>query len=227
MATAFAFLGNSGDPTAPRALTSDEVNRLAISRFLNYQKGGRAVTITVPGTTGELTITASIDYRTHTGYGVVRGTDRAASSSGLIQWTATTVLVHPMAEPPALAPKSPPASGWHRRPLQKSGMSLDSSLAIALRLGNDRPDNAALLPQNGAEWVGRERVHGRQTDIMNGPDAGDEARTSPTVRYWIGSDGTMHRVRAGIATAPQPVVIDFDTHAYVPVQPVGGAKPAR
>ncbi|MFE2036216.1 hypothetical protein ACFXBB_23845 [Streptomyces scopuliridis] len=224
--TAFVLLGNSGGPTAPRALTSDEVNRLAITRFLNYQAGGRAVTITVPNAAGGLVVTGSIDYRTHTGYGVVHGIGRDTSSDGLIQWTATTVLVHPMTDPPAAAPASPPASGWYSRPLRTSGMTLDSSLAIALRLGSDRPDNAALLPQSGAAWVGQDQVHGRRTDIMNGPDADTKASTSGTVRYWIGSDGTMYRVQASIASASQPVVFDFDTQRYVPVQPVRGATPA-
>lgn len=224
--TAFVLLGNSGGPTAPRALTSDEVNRLAITRFLNYQAGGRAVTITVPNAAGGLVVTGSIDYRTHTGYGVVHGIGRDTSSDGLIQWTATTVLVHPMTDPPAAAPASPPASGWYSRPLRTSGMTLDSSLAIALRLGSDRPDNAALLPQSGAAWVGQDQVHGRRTDIMNGPDADTKASTSGTVRYWIGSDGTMYRVQASIASASQPVVFDFDTQTYVPVQPVPGVTPA-
>ncbi|AZM50751.1 hypothetical protein DMB38_13300 [Streptomyces sp. WAC 06738] len=230
-------------------MTSEEANRLAVTRFLNYQAGGRAVTITVPNAAGGLVITASVDYRTHTGYGVVRGTGRDTSSDGLIQWTATTVLVHPMADPPAVAPASPPASGWHSRPLQTSGMALDTSLGIALGLGSDRPENAALLGQNGAAWVGRDEVRGHRTDVMNGPDAGtgssgkagssdraggsaggtggsDEAGTSPTVRYWIGSDGTMYRVQAGVASEPEPVVFDFDDRTYVPVKPVPGLTPA-
>ncbi|MFE7571911.1 hypothetical protein ACFU76_33980 [Streptomyces sp. NPDC057539] len=223
---AFVLLGDSGGPASPRALTSDEVNRLAVTRFLNYQAGGRAVTITVPNATGGLVITGSIDYRTHTGYGVVRGTGRDTSSDGLIQWTATTVLVHPMTDPPATAPASPPASGWYSRQLRTSGMSLDSSLAIALRLGNDRPDNAALLPQNGAAWLGLDTVHGHRTDIMNGPDADTKAGSSETVRYWIGSDGTMYRVQVDIASESQPVVFDFDPRTYVPVKPVPGVTPA-
>ncbi|MEV0779750.1 hypothetical protein [Streptomyces sp. NPDC050428] len=245
--SAFVLLGDRDGPTGPRALTSDEANRLAVSRFLNYQAGGRALTITVPNAAGGLVITGSVDYRTHTGYGVVRGTGRDTSSDGLIQWTATTVLVHPMTDPPDVAPASPPASGWHSRPLRTSGMALDSSLAIALGLGSDRPENAALLPQNGAAWVGRDKVNGHRTDIMNGPDAAsssDKAGASPkpstpgtpgtpakpgtsqTVRYWIGSDGTMYRVQVGIASESQPVVFDFDTRAYVPVKPVPGVTPA-
>lgn len=227
--TAFLFVDSGSDPAGPRALSSDEANRLAVTRFLNYQAGGRAVTINVPGTAGGLTITGSIDYRGKVGYGVVRGTGRDTSSDGLIEWSATTVSVHPMANAPAKAPARPPESGWYSRPLQKYGSSLDSSLAIALKLGNDRPDNAELLPQNGAAWVGEDRVDGHEVDVMTGPSARTRSGTTGAgaVRYWIGSDGTMYRVRVAVASAPQPAVIDFDTQKYVPVRPVPGVTPTR
>lgn len=227
--TAFLFVDSGSDPAGPRALSSDEANRLAVTRFRNYQAGGRAVTINVPGTAGGLTITGSIDYRGKVGYGVVRGTGRDTSSDGLIEWSATTVSVHPMANPPEKAPARPPESGWYSRPLQKYGSSLDSSLAIALKLGNDRPDNAELLPQNGAAWAGEDRLDGREVDIMTGPSARTKSGTAGegAVRYWIGSDGTMYRVRVAVASASEPVVIDFDTQKYVPVRPVPGVTPTR
>ncbi|WP_420803353.1 hypothetical protein [Streptomyces naphthomycinicus] len=221
------LLGRSGSaPDGPRALTSDEANRLALTRFRNYEARGRAVTLTVPGTAGVLTVTASVDYRGKLGYGVVRGTGRDTSSDGLIEWTATSVSVHPMTDAPAHAPASPPRSGWYSRPLRSSGSSLDSSLAIALQLGADRPDNAELLPQNGAAWLGRDRVRGHRVDVMTGPSSRDRSGTADTVRYWIGSDGTMYRVRADVRSAPQPVSIDFDTHTYGPVEAVPGVTPA-
>jgi hypothetical protein len=228
VAAAALLVANSGSArTAPRALTSDQANQLAITRFRNYQAGGRAVTITVPRAAGGLVITGSIDYRGKLGYGAVHGTGRDASSDGLIEWTATTVFVHPMADAPADAPASPPGSGWYGRPLRTSGSSLDSSLAIALSLGSDRPDNAELLPQNGAVWVGQGRLNGHQVDVMTGPSARARSGTGGSVRYWIGSDGTLYRVRIGVASEPQPVVIDFDTQKYVPVRPVPGVTPTR
>lgn len=228
----FLVTGSGARPTGPRALTSDEVNRLAITRFRNYQAGGRTVTITVPNTAGGLAITGSIDYRAKFGYGVVHGTGRDTSSDGLIEWTATTVLVHPMTNAPAQAPATPPGSDWFSRPLQTSGSSLDSSLAIALSLGSDRPDNAELLPQNGASWVGQDQVNGHQVDIMTGPNAHAQTGTAETgtagnVRYWVGADGTMYRVQASVASEPQPMVIDFDTRKYLPIQPVPGVVPTR
>ncbi|WP_461009949.1 hypothetical protein [Streptomyces capparidis] len=229
VAAVAAFLvadGGSGDG-GPRPLTSDEANRLAIARFRNHEAHGRAVTITVPGSAGALTVTGSVDYRRKLGYGVVRGTGRSTSSDGLIQWTATTVHVRPMTDAPAHAPASPPRSGWYDRPLLSSGSALDSSLAIALGLGSDRPDNAELLPQNGAAWWGRDRVDGRRVDVMSGPAAPDRPGTAGNVRYWVDADGTMHRVRVSMASEPEPVLIDFDTRAYVPVKPAPGVTPTR
>ncbi|WP_328335705.1 MULTISPECIES: hypothetical protein [unclassified Streptomyces] len=224
---AFLVAGVGSGPSGPRALNSDEVNRLAITRFRNYEAHGRAVTITVPGTAGGLIVTGSVDYRAKTGYGVVHGTGRDTSSDGLIEWTAASVFVHPMAKAPARAPASAPRSGWYGRPLQSSGSSLDSALAIALSLGSDRPDNAQLLPQNGAAWWGRDQVDGHRVDVMTGPSSRDRSGTAGSVRYWVGPDGTMYRVRVSVRTESQPVVIDFDTQKYVPVKPVPGVAPAR
>lgn len=221
---ALAVTGSGSGTTHTRALTSDDADRLAITRFLNYRAGGRAVTITVPTTGGGLTITGSIDYRTKVGYGVVRGTGRDTSSDGLIEWSATTVLVDPMADPPAQAPPSPPGPTWPGRPLQTSGSSLDAALAIALSLGSDRPDNAELLPQDGALWVEQVHLNGHQIDVMSGPNAGALSGTAGTVRYWIGQDGTMYRVQASVASESQPVVIDFDTHTFTPVPRLPGAS---
>ncbi|GGS35998.1 hypothetical protein [Actinokineospora fastidiosa] len=220
--TAFLVLGSGGESTGPRALTSDEANRLAIARFRNHEAGGRAVTITVPTTAGGLVITGSIDYRAGLGYGVVQGIGRDTSSDGLIQWSATTVFVHPMVDAPAQAPPSPPETGWHQRPLRTSGSSLDSALLIAVSLGSDRPDNAELLPQNGAAWVGEDQVGDHEVDIMSGPAARGRARTAGNVRYWVDSIGTMHRVQADVDSEPQPVVIEFDAREHLPVQPVPG-----
>ncbi|MGY3061775.1 hypothetical protein ACVWZD_006073 [Streptomyces sp. TE3672] len=222
---AFLVADGGSDAGGPRPLTTDEAGQLAITRFRNYQAQGRAVTITVPGTAGGLTVTGSVDYRRKVGYGVVHGTGRDRSSDGLIQWTPTSVHVRPMTDAPAHAPASPPRSGWYDRPLLSSGSALDTSLTIALGLGGDRPDNAELLPQNGAAWWGREQVDGRWVDVMTGPSSPDRTGTAGNVRYWIGSDGTMYRVRVSVGSQPEPVVIVFDTHKYVPVKPVPGTTP--
>src|SRR5256714_5150708 len=216
--------GGSGDSSGHRTLTSDEANRLALTRFRNYEAGGRAVTITVPTTAGGLVVAGSIDSRAKRGYGVVHGAGRDTSSDGLIEWTATSVLVDPMPDAPATAPASPPTTGWVSRPLQQAGNSLDSSLAIALSLGDDRPDNAQLLPQNGAAWVGRDRVAGRDVDVMSGPAAvrrapGGAPGPAGTRRDWGGSAGGGDRGAAGVAPGWRPPVDPLRPRGSAPVPP--------
>lgn len=218
--------GGSGPP-GPRALTPDEANRLAITRFRNYQAGGRSVTISVPGAAGDLVISGAIDYRAKLGYGAVHGTGRDSSSDGLIEWSAGNVVIHPMANAPADPPASPPTTGWYGRPLNNVGSALDSSLAIALDLGSDRPDNAQLLPQNGAAWIGQDQVDGYPVDAMTGPSIPGRPDTAGTVCYWIGADGTMYRVQAKLASESQPLIIDFGTRKYVPVPTIPGVAPTR
>ncbi|GAA1578368.1 hypothetical protein GCM10009804_38610 [Kribbella hippodromi] len=217
---AVLFQDSGSGPDKSRALTADEANRLAITRFRNYETGGRSVRITVPDVAGGLVVTASVDFRSKLAYGVIRGEGRNSSSDGLVQWTPTVVSVAPLADAPDQAPTTPPATGWSSRPLQANGSALDSALRIALGLGNDRPDNAQLLPQNGASWLGQETVNGHEVARMSGPGARDRPDTQGTVHYWIAGDGTMYRVQVSVASDPQPVVIDFDTRPYTPVKPL-------
>lgn len=203
--------------SGPRAVTADEASRLAIARFRNYQKQGRAVTISVPGAAGELVITGSADYRAKTGYGVLKGEGRNDSGNGLIRWTADRLELHPLSSVPDLPPAKPPADGWYARPLNPAAGALDRALAILLGLGSDRPDNAQLLPQNGAEWVAADQVNGHPVDVFTGPDSRDRPGSAENVRYWLDADGVMYRVRAAIPGEANPVVISFDTHAFTAV----------
>jgi hypothetical protein len=64
-------------------------------------------------------------------------------------------------------------------------------------------------------------------DVMTGPSSPDRSGTAGSVRYWVGSDGIMYRVRVSVRSESQPVVIDFDTQKYVPVKAVPGVTPTR
>jgi len=199
---------DSGD-SGPRAVTSDEASRLATARFRNFESRVRAVTITVPDPAGGLVVTGSVDYRQKAGYGVVKGRGRNDSGDGLIRWTATRIELLPLPAAPARAPAAPPMSGWAARPLTASAGSLDRALSIALGLGADRPDNAQLLPQNGASWIAADQVNGRPVDIFTGPESRDRGGLAQSVRYWLDRDGLMQRVQAAIPEEADPVVIDF------------------
>lgn len=204
-ALVLVVVGTDSGAAAPRALTADEANRLAITRFRNYSTGGRAVRITVPDTAGGVVVTASVDFRAKRASGELHGNGRNSSSDGLVRWNLTSLSVAPIAD----------ASAWTTRPLQSTGSALDTALRIAIGLGSDRPDNAQLLPQNGATRLGDDIVNGHRVEVMTGPNARDRPGTDGTVRYSIGPDGTMYRVQVDVASEPQPIVIDFDTQPYI------------
>ncbi|MGW7535827.1 hypothetical protein [Amycolatopsis sp. NPDC054798] len=215
----FCYVDAGSADSGPRAVTADEASRLAIARFRNYQKKGRAVTISVPGAAGELVITGSADYRAKAGYGVLNGKGRNDSGNGLIRWTAGRVELHPLPAVPGLPPADPPADGWFGRPLDPAAGALDRALAILLGLGSDRPDNAQLLPQNGAEWVAADQVNGHPVDVFTGPDSRERPGSAESVRYWLDADGLMYRVQTAIPGERNPVVISFDTHEFTAVPP--------
>ncbi|WP_232791593.1 MULTISPECIES: hypothetical protein [Amycolatopsis] len=213
----FWYAAAGAADSGPRAVTADEASRLAIARFRNYRKQARAVTVSVPGAAGELVLTGAVDYRAEAGYGVLKGQGRTSSGNGLLRWTASRIELRPLSAVPDSPPGKPPAEGWFGRPLDPAAGALDRALAILLGLGSDRPDNAQLLPQNGAEWVAADQVNGHPVDVFTGPDSRDRPGSAGQVRYWLDADGVMYRVRAAIPGETNPVVVSFDTHEFTAV----------
>jgi hypothetical protein len=218
-------LGCSGKSAQPRPLTAEEADALSLARFRNYQAGGRAVRISVPSGAGTLTVAGSVDFHAGVGYGVLTDSTPSAPGQGLLQWTTQAMVVDEVRPLPATAPADPPRSGWQGRALQTTGSSLDTALLITLSLGADRPDNAQLLQQSDARWVQEATADGVKVDVIDGPTTAQSATaraTGSAVRYWVARDGTLYRVRAQVASAPRPVVIDFPSEPYAPVHPIAG-----
>ncbi|MGM1018231.1 MAG: hypothetical protein ACQEW8_11920 [Actinomycetota bacterium] len=67
-------------------------------------------------------------------------------------------------------------------------------LSIVFALGADRPENASLLRQSDASYLGTSRDEGLDLQVFRVPSVeGEQART----RMWIDDDGAMRRVDAG------------------------------
>lgn len=206
-----------------RAVTAKEADRLAAARFLNYQDGGRKVEIVVPDSSARMTVTASIDFSEHIGYGVIRTKgSKAPGSQGLLQWTPKVLALRASRVAPTVQPATPPPTGWQGRALQQQGASLDTALLLAFSLANDRPENAQLLKQNGARWLRSEQVVGKRTDVFAGPRTGGQASR---LRYWLDSRGRMVKVSARLRTSEEPVTYTFGRGKYIPVKPVRGLAP--
>lgn len=224
---AFLVADGGSDAGGPRPLTTDEAGQLAITRFRNYQAQGRAVTITVPGTAAW----ADCDrVRRLSAQGRLRRGARHWARQ--VQRRADPVDARLGARPP-----DDGRPGARARVAAPFGLVRPSAAVVRQRAGH-LPDHRARSRRRPA---GQRRTAAAEWRRLVGAGAGgralggrhdrtvlpDRTGTAGNVRYWIGSDGTMYRVRVSVGSQPEPVVIVFDTHKYVPVKPVPGTTPTR
>lgn len=211
----------AGEETAgPRPLTTTEAQRLAATRFHNFDAGVRTVTAEYTDTGATLHLDAWVDYTEHVGYGVLSD---SADQAVLILWSATGSWTMPWsaAEP---APLPVPEAGateadWSGQALEPQASRTDALLALLLSLGSDRPDNAVLLAQTDARWLRADQLAGVTVDVIAGPSAdevfvpdgrsGAEIAEAATTRYWVGDDGVLHRFEVRLGGAGDWIPIDY------------------
>lgn len=214
--------------TGTRPVTADEADRLAVSRFRNYERERVAFEVDVATTAGAtFTMTGRADMRAHRAIASVTQADPAAYA--VFAWNLASVAV---VETGAAATDAEltnavdvPADRWQVRPLEEQ-QPVDQVLRVLLNLALDRPDNAQLLRQNGAQWQASTTVDGRKVDVMTATPA-DQGRT---LTYYVASDdGTLVRVDVAGDFA-RPATITFlptapDDVAAVPRITALGAEP--
>ncbi|MFJ8207678.1 hypothetical protein [Streptomyces sp. NPDC096033] len=181
---------------APRRLTSEEADRMALARFAVYRRGTGEVTAAIPSGDRTITLTGRVDWRGHHGYAELRD-DAAPPARELVHWNPRGVADHPRWT--GGLPDRPPASGWEFHPLRPHSAALDSMLLLLLHLGADRPDNAQLLARSDARWLREDRIDGVPVMVAAGPGAADAPAGSGRLgntRYWIDADGGLLRFQA-------------------------------
>lgn len=190
----------SGQPDpedgAPRPLTAEEADRVALARFTTYRRGTGNVTMTIPSRGRTITLNGRIDWRRHLGYAEIRA-DAESSARELIQWNLTNVTTRP--NWPGGLPKHPPATGWEAHRLTPHASPLDAALLLLLNLGTDRPDNAQLLARSGARLIRHGQVAKAPVIVVAGPaaaTAGADQSKHGNTRYWIDADGRLLRFSA-------------------------------
>jgi hypothetical protein len=231
VAAALGAVGGNQSSTANRAvahaLTSDEANRLAMSRFLNYQKSGIRFTASVPTPDGPLPLTGELDFSRKVGIAVTKfidsgGTGKSASTdSAIIEWNAETVFTWLGAGNGMTVPTGLPITVPTRRSLDPSASNVDSALVLLLNLGSDQPDNAQLLQRSNARWLHRDQVDGVSVDVISGPTAESSSLTKNAVaalaisnvantrtQYWIDSSGRMVKFVAYLSSGPVAVALN-------------------
>ena len=181
-------------PTAT-GLSSEQAERLAVSRFRNFDAGVRSVTVEIPGTTsGTLVVTGWFDYAAVAGYAAVTADGEPA---GLIWWSHDTIATRSGQVDAALPA---PIDGWQSGPLDASATPLANALALVAALGADRPENPQLLAQSDALFLRDDEVDGERVEVFAGPSS-DEAGAASTPlesrsHYWVDPTGVLLRFDA-------------------------------
>ncbi|WP_162689097.1 hypothetical protein [Streptomyces sp. ICC1] len=222
LAAALALLAGCGGGEVSgevrRPVTQDEAQLLALVRLSAYESSPAALTVRVPGPAGVTVVTGVVDYRTRRASGTFTVPGRPAAG-GALAWDAGSVSVDPAGGP----------RRWSRRPYTRD--PLDRALLLTLQLGQDRPENAQLLAQSGAQWLGRRRLpdaDGREGggegpyEVFAGPrpPGREGARASP-LTYWVDAKGAVRRVEARLTGEGPAATVDFTGSPAGPVAPAG------
>jgi len=209
--TACSPTASSSDHT-PAPLTAAQAERLAVTRFHNFDEGTRAFTLTLPGPGGTITATGYADFADGLVYAAAARDDE---SLGLVEASEDSIAVR---EIPVDGPVIPlPQDAWQTAPFDPSSSPLTAAIGVLLSLGSDRPENPQLLQQSDAAWLRSDalEVDGEEisVDVFASPSpAGSTLSPLPAEdrsRYWVAADGTLVRFEARLGGADDWTVIDF------------------
>ncbi|MEV4736701.1 MULTISPECIES: hypothetical protein [unclassified Microbacterium] len=195
----------------PRALTTEESERLAVGRFLAYQDGSRTFRTEVSADGVVVQLEGRVDYRA----GIGLASARAGDESAVITWNGATFVGWAEASVVDGIPVAAPSEPGGARRLDPSASRVDTVLALLLSLGGDRPENAQLLQQSDAAWLRADEVDGVPVDVFAGPSDADTGEGAGTVRYWVDDRGAVHRIEADLPSGG--VVIELGIEEHVPI----------
>ncbi|SBT44421.1 hypothetical protein [Micromonospora auratinigra] len=197
------LLSWSPAPTDPaRRLASGEVERLAAMRVTNQRDVRAGVRVRIGPDRTRTELVGWVDWARPLVYLDVGGPG-AGTERGLVQATASTVLLRPApgsTPTPGPPPLVPPADQWQlRQPPPAAGLTVVRDLLLAL--GADRTD----LVFAEARWRGRDSTDGTDVDILETPLPAGPARTA---RLWLDDDARLHRLEARLPDG-RPVTVDL------------------
>ena len=195
---------------SPQALTSEQSERLAVTRFRNFDAGVRTVDAQLPSASGDIRLEGFFDFATGVGYAAVTVDDVA---SGLVWWTHETIAIRSAAVEGLPLPL--PDDGWESGALDPSSTTLANSVALISSLGSDRPENPQLLAQSDAAWLRADTVGEVDVDVFAGPSADSVATSSSDLStravYWVDDTGLLLRFESPLTPPPAQLTVDFGT----------------
>lgn len=207
----------SSSPAAeePRALTTDEAERLSVGRFLAFQDGSREFSADVPTADGSVSLHGRVDYREEIGIAAATLDGGAA----VISWDADTLVGWVGAGDGTTPPDAPPPTPGAPRDLDPATSTLDTVLVLVSSLGVDRPENAQLLQRSDARWLRDDTVDGVDVDVIAGPADADTGEGAGTTRFWIDDTGVLRRFEADLPSGTVSVTLRPTAYAAIPRAP--------
>ncbi|EMD23691.1 hypothetical protein [Amycolatopsis azurea] len=191
---------------APRPVTLDEAARLAMARYTTFQNSPVRVRVEAPMAGNTVVVEGVVDYRQHHAVGSY---EFAGSSVGLVAWDDRGLAVAPGRQAdPLVAAGSMRPTDWSPRSYTTD--PLDAGLRLSMLMGQDRPDNAQVLAEQGPRWLRAEVIDGKSYGVFAGPrpSSANDSGQSP-LTYWIDETGGLRRVTRQLADLDGALVIDF------------------
>lgn len=198
--TAQARPASDGTP-----LTARQADRLARALYTDYLEGGARLRVSLPARTGAPRVLAGrIDWHTHLASASLTHPGAPGELPRTLLWSPSAVLETGV---PGLrlaaATTSHPQARYVASPLNPSAAGLDSVLALLNGLAATKPENALLLQQGKARYLGIGTIAGKRF----------ERYRSGSLTLWLASDGTIRHVSAFVNSYASPVGIDLLEHA--------------
>lgn len=171
-----AGLSDTGEP-----LTIEQSEMLAQTRFQVASRGEVVLEISVlaDDDVSHLDLTVTLDPVEHLAWGTMaRGPEDIAATENVV-----------------ISPElfATDASGDWRTASFDQGPS--PALAVVFSLGADRPENAQLLRQSDARYLGTGELDGETLSVFRLPSA--DGSSAASTRMWLDADGRLRRLDAG------------------------------
>lgn len=221
MAVLLFLLSGCSASQESRPVTTEEAQILATTRFHNFNAGVRSLRFDVRSQGRQLAFSGWYDWVDHVGYGLLKGRAQDQQSAlALLLWNATSVGSHPVASTAASAPLPIPDvesldTEWTGTLLEPGESGLDTILGMMPLLGQDRPENALLVQQNGARFEGTEELNGATVSVFSvladnaETRESDSADSQSNTRLYVNEQGLLMRLGLRLGDGAEWTFIEF------------------
>jgi len=179
------------------ALTLDQSEALAQVRFRLAAQGDGVIELTAgdADAVDHVAGTLTLDFDDGVAWGELARGPEGIAVTEQVAFTPDLYLVRT-------------AGGWQRT------TAPSPMLRVVFGLGSDRPENAQLLRQSDARYLGTAEDAGRTLQVFRAPSAdGAPART----RLWVDDDGALRRLDAGDDRTLVIRPVDEEPAARIPI----------